>query len=273
VIARCARHRHGLSALHAGAGHDGGGEPAAGRRQDAGRDRLEAPARRAEQFLASTPFRSTWTRARRNWRPARKQKLELLKQLYLKPRLLILDEPTSVLTPQEADEVLGHVRDFARSGLCTVLIITHKFREVMAYADDVTVLRRGRRCTQRRGHTAPRCWRSAWWASAERHDREQRPVHASRAVRCAGKVGKAANADHGCAGSQGAAGDGRPRRAGRARAEPGGLAPGEILASRACRATASASWWRPSSGSASAPSGQVHGDGPALCGARRRIIA
>ncbi|HSV78006.1 MAG TPA: ATP-binding cassette domain-containing protein, partial [Ramlibacter sp.] len=72
-----------------------------------------------------------------------KQKLELLKQLYLRPRLLILDEPTSVLTPQEADEVLGHVREFARAGRCTVLIITHKFREVMAYADDVTVLRRG----------------------------------------------------------------------------------------------------------------------------------
>ncbi|MEA3087468.1 MAG: ral nucleoside transport system ATP-binding protein, partial [Paraburkholderia sp.] len=48
------------------------------------------------------------------------------------------------LTPQEADEVLGHVREFARSGICTVLIITHKFREVMAYADDVTVLRKGR---------------------------------------------------------------------------------------------------------------------------------
>jgi simple sugar transport system ATP-binding protein len=40
-----------------------------------------------------------------------KQKLEILKQLFLKPRLLILDEPTSVLTPQEADEVLGLLRD------------------------------------------------------------------------------------------------------------------------------------------------------------------
>ncbi|MDH3210729.1 MAG: ATP-binding cassette domain-containing protein, partial [Burkholderiaceae bacterium] len=72
-----------------------------------------------------------------------KQKLELLKQLYLKPRLLILDEPTSVLTPQEADEVLAFVRAVARRGECTVLMITHKFREVMAYADEVTVLRRG----------------------------------------------------------------------------------------------------------------------------------
>jgi simple sugar transport system ATP-binding protein len=49
-----------------------------------------------------------------------------------------------VLTPQEADDVLGHVREIARSGRCSVLIITHKFREVMAYADEVSVMRRGR---------------------------------------------------------------------------------------------------------------------------------
>jgi ABC-type uncharacterized transport system ATPase subunit len=97
-----------------------------------------------EQFLASTPFRLDLDARPSELAAGEKQKLELLKQLYLKPRLLILDEPTSVLTPQEADEVLGHVREFARSGLCTVLIITHKFREVMAYADDVTVLRRGK---------------------------------------------------------------------------------------------------------------------------------
>jgi ABC-type uncharacterized transport system ATPase subunit len=50
-----------------------------------------------------------------------------------------------VLTPQEADEVLAFVRAVARRGECTVLMITHKFREVMAYADGVTVLRRGRK--------------------------------------------------------------------------------------------------------------------------------
>jgi len=105
------------------------------------RDRLEA-------FLAGTPFRLDLDARPGQLAAGEKQKLELLKQLYLKPRLLILDEPTSVLTPQEADEVLGHVRDFARSGQCTVLLITHKFREVMAYADDVTVLRRGRSVMQ-----------------------------------------------------------------------------------------------------------------------------
>jgi simple sugar transport system ATP-binding protein len=97
-----------------------------------------------EAFLATTPFRLDLDVTPASLAAGEKQKLELLKQLYLRPRLLILDEPTSVLTPQEADEVLGHVRDFARSGMCTVLIITHKFREVMAYADSVTVLRRGK---------------------------------------------------------------------------------------------------------------------------------
>jgi simple sugar transport system ATP-binding protein len=97
-----------------------------------------------QAFLATTPFSLDLDACPAELAAGEKQKLELLKQLYLKPRLLILDEPTSVLTPQEADEVLGHVREFAKSGQCTVVIITHKFREVMAYADVVTVLRRGK---------------------------------------------------------------------------------------------------------------------------------
>ncbi|RZL82151.1 MAG: ATP-binding cassette domain-containing protein, partial [Variovorax sp.] len=107
---------------------------------------IDWKAKRAEleAFLATTPFTLDLDVTPSSLAAGEKQKLELLKQLYLKPRLLILDEPTSVLTPQEADEVLGHVRAFAQSGLCTVLIITHKFREVMAYADSVTVLRRGK---------------------------------------------------------------------------------------------------------------------------------
>ncbi len=96
-------------------------------------------------FLATTPFSLALDATPASLSAGEKQKLELLKQLYLKPRLLILDEPTSVLTPQEADEVLAFVRAVARRGECTVLMITHKFREVMAYADEVTVLRRGRK--------------------------------------------------------------------------------------------------------------------------------
>lgn len=95
-------------------------------------------------FMASAPFRLDLDATPLDLSAGEKQKLEILKQLFLKPRLLILDEPTSVLTPQEADEVLGALRERAHAGECSVLMITHKFREVAAYADDVTVLRRGR---------------------------------------------------------------------------------------------------------------------------------
>ena len=121
---------------------------------------IDWKAKRAElqDFLATTPFRLDLDARPGELAAGEKQKLELLKQLYLRPRLLILDEPTSVLTPQEADEVLGHVRAIARSGQCTVLIITHKFREVMAYADAVTVLRRGQAVHHAQVSATRACW-------------------------------------------------------------------------------------------------------------------
>ncbi|MBZ9710830.1 ABC transporter ATP-binding protein [Mesorhizobium sp. ESP7-2] len=73
-----------------------------------------------------------------------KQKLEIIKQLYLGRSFLVLDEPTSVLTPGEAQEVLGLVRDMTKAGDLTVLMISHKFHEVTAFADDVSVLRKGK---------------------------------------------------------------------------------------------------------------------------------
>ena len=72
-----------------------------------------------------------------------KQKLEILKQLYLGRRFLVLDEPTSVLTPDESDEVLGEMRRLTDAGELSVVLITHKFREVLGHAQDVTVLRGG----------------------------------------------------------------------------------------------------------------------------------
>ncbi len=72
-----------------------------------------------------------------------KQKLEIIKQLMLNIRVLILDEPTSVLTPNEADEILQEVKKLSQNNGLAVLIITHKFREVMGFADTVTVLRKG----------------------------------------------------------------------------------------------------------------------------------
>jgi ABC-type uncharacterized transport system ATPase subunit len=103
-------------------------------------------AARAElrHFMDSTPFRLDLDATPMQLSAGEKQKLEILKQLFLKPRLLILDEPTSVLTPQEADEVLGALRERAHAGDCSIILITHKFREVTEHADDVSVLRRGR---------------------------------------------------------------------------------------------------------------------------------
>ncbi|TDL85463.1 ABC transporter ATP-binding protein [Meridianimarinicoccus aquatilis] len=97
-----------------------------------------------DAFMARMPFQVPLDQPVRALAAGEKQKLEILKQLYLGRRFLILDEPTSVLTPSEADEVLGHVRALCEAGEITVLMITHKFREVTAFADEVSVLRRGR---------------------------------------------------------------------------------------------------------------------------------
>lgn len=95
-------------------------------------------------FMARMPFHVPLDQPVNRLAAGEKQKLEILKQLYLGRRFLILDEPTSVLTPAEAEDVLGHVRALTRAGEITVLMITHKFREVTRFADDLTVLRRGR---------------------------------------------------------------------------------------------------------------------------------
>ncbi len=108
--------------------------------------RIDWKAERANltAFLATMPFGVAIDRPVSQLAAGEKQKAEILKQLYLRTKILILDEPTSVLTPQEADEMLGLIRAMAVKGALSVLIITHKFREVLAFADEVTILRRGR---------------------------------------------------------------------------------------------------------------------------------
>ncbi len=71
------------------------------------------------------------------------QKVELLKALYRNAQILILDEPTAVLTPQEVEEFFGILRRMRQQGK-TVIIITHKLEEVLAISDDVTVMRDGK---------------------------------------------------------------------------------------------------------------------------------
>ena len=71
------------------------------------------------------------------------QRVEILKALRRDVKLLILDEPTAVLTPQETDELLEVLRNLAKRGV-GILFITHKLREVMAVADRIAVLRGGK---------------------------------------------------------------------------------------------------------------------------------
>ena len=71
------------------------------------------------------------------------QRTEILKMLYRDNEILIFDEPTAVLTPQEIDEQMEIMRGFAAEGK-SILFITHKLNEIMAVADRVTVLRKGK---------------------------------------------------------------------------------------------------------------------------------
>jgi len=70
------------------------------------------------------------------------QRVEIIKLLYRKASILILDEPTAVLTPQEVDEFFETLKSFRKQGK-TIILITHKLREPMALCDRITVLRDG----------------------------------------------------------------------------------------------------------------------------------
>ena len=99
--------------------------------------------RALKSFFETTPFTVPIDTPVADLAAGQKQKGEILRQLYLKRNLLILDEPTSVLAPDEADEVLTTLKKLTNDKLITIVTITHKFREVNTYCDAVTVLRRG----------------------------------------------------------------------------------------------------------------------------------
>ncbi len=72
-----------------------------------------------------------------------KQTVEIMKVLYKGAKILILDEPTAVLTPQETEKLFSILRNMRDKG-CAIIIITHKLNEVLAISDRVTILRKGR---------------------------------------------------------------------------------------------------------------------------------
>ena len=73
---------------------------------------------------------------------ADRQRLEILKVLFRGAKVIILDEPTAVLVPQEVDALFENLRDLRAHGH-SLLFISHKLDEVLAIADDITVMRRG----------------------------------------------------------------------------------------------------------------------------------
>ena len=107
--------------------------------------RLRLRAARARLIEASERFRIRVDPDRlvRDLSLAERQRVEILRVLLLDASVVILDEPTSALAPQEVDELFGVLRELRSTGLGVVLI-THKLRETRALADRLTVLRRGR---------------------------------------------------------------------------------------------------------------------------------
>jgi simple sugar transport system ATP-binding protein len=103
----------------------------------------QAALRRAEELASSLKVRMPWQRPVRLLSVGQRQRLEILRLLYRDTNMLILDEPTTVLTPPEVEDLFNVLRRLREQGR-TVIFISHKLREVQAIADRVTVMRAGR---------------------------------------------------------------------------------------------------------------------------------
>jgi ABC-type uncharacterized transport system ATPase subunit len=102
-----------------------------------------AALRRAQDLAEQLGTNLAWNQPVSTLTVGNRQRLEIMRLLYRDADLLIFDEPTSVLTPQEADDLFVIMRQLAQQGK-TIIFITHKLREVFAVADMVTVMRHGR---------------------------------------------------------------------------------------------------------------------------------
>lgn len=98
---------------------------------------------RARELAGRLATALDWDRLVAHLTVGARQRLEIMRLLYREADILIFDEPTSVLTPQEADDLFTVLRRLSAEGR-TIIFITHKLREVFAVADQVTVMRRGR---------------------------------------------------------------------------------------------------------------------------------
>ena len=122
------------------------------------RQRLAALEQRISDKAAELGFTIDPQQGTESLSVAEQQRVEILKVLLAGARILILDEPTAVLTDGEAERLLETVRAFARQG-AAVILVTHKMSDVKRFADRVTVMRGGRR---------PCCSRPRWTAGSTR---------------------------------------------------------------------------------------------------------
>src|SRR5215208_1019363 len=104
----------------------------------------DAAVRRVRDLAAAFRFAIDPDARVENITVGQQQRVEILKALYRGADILILDEPTAVLTPQEADELFGILKTLQREGM-SIIFISHKLREVLEIADRITVLRRGKK--------------------------------------------------------------------------------------------------------------------------------
>lgn len=99
--------------------------------------------KRIEERLPSNLLKIPWHHQVETFSVGQKQKLELLKLIYRDAKILFLDEPTAVLTPQEVEELFSLLKDLKLKGY-TIILITHKVREVLKLCDRFAVLRQGK---------------------------------------------------------------------------------------------------------------------------------
>jgi general nucleoside transport system ATP-binding protein len=115
-----------------------GAEPA-----QAGRIDFKRAAKQVQELISNFKFEIDPQQKVESLSVGQQQRVEVLKALYRGARILILDEPTAVLTPPEVEEFFRILRSMREQGK-TVIIITHKLNEVLALSDRVTVMRDGR---------------------------------------------------------------------------------------------------------------------------------
>lgn len=98
---------------------------------------------KADRLAEQMGFSFPWHQPAEGIGPAQAQKLEILKLLWREAKILILDEPTAMLSPADSDLLYEKLKQLTRAG-ATVIVVTHRLAEVMEHADDVTVIREGR---------------------------------------------------------------------------------------------------------------------------------